>query len=179
MVAGKFDGSVKTLRCFQHRLCQSRSEVWSFTSNFMLPRLPHLELLLLNSYISCEMSFQGVDADSSPLWASPQQLAWVQLPQTCKPNSSSFLRSKTKKPLKQSWLLAFWKKIQDTQEIERMLFNWMQISKEVLFFKLCTTKKQVICSTFLVSVVCVLVWSMEYRMSAEMYGWFLKLHPSK
>ena len=36
---------------------------------------------------------------------------------------------KKKKNLKQSWLPAFWKKIQNTQEIKRMLFNWTKQDK--------------------------------------------------
>ena len=38
-----------------------------------------------------------------------------------------------KKNLKQSWLPAFWKKIQNTQEIKRALFNWMEQDKTCKF----------------------------------------------
>ena len=44
-------------------------------------------------------------------------------------------RKKKKRKTKQSWLPAFWKNIQNTQEIIRTLFNWMKQDKTCTFLR--------------------------------------------
>ena len=62
---------------------------------------------------------------------------------------------KKKKNLKQSWLPAFWKKIQNTQKIKKTLFNktkqdkTCKIFEVIFFFKLCTIQQKTVKPTFL------------------------------